>query len=373
MIILAVLCLLLSMIPLAMTWHNLSLFQKATREDQALQEARKIPVSVLIPARNEELSIERALTCLRASQHETMEIWVYDDASEDRTAVIVDAIAHADPRVRRYPGGALPQGWNGKQHACFELSKLATHEYLLFLDADVRVTPDAITRAVAQMQAAGVPLISGFPRQELVTWGEHLLLPMMYVLLLGYLPIQRMRTKPDAGLAAGCGQFFLAQRSAYRSVDGHRAIAASRHDGIQLPRAFRKKGYGTDIFDASDIAICRMYHNWGQVVRGLLKNATEGIANPKLIFVFTLLLGSFSWIPALIVGSQVPSWNVASVICVLALGMGLITRLQISKSLGLPFGPAWLHPLSVTLFVLLQWIAFVMAIFGKQLRWRGRV
>ncbi|MFO0923857.1 MAG: glycosyltransferase family 2 protein [Pirellulales bacterium] len=373
MIFLAVFCLLLSLIPLFMTWENSRRFQKAIRDDHALQEARKIPVSVLIPARNEELSIERALKSLLESQHETLEIWVYDDASEDRTAAIVDAISHVDPRVRRYPGGALPQGWNGKQHACFELSKLATYEHLLFLDADVRVTPDAITRAVAQMQATGVPLLSGFPRQETVTLGEQLLLPMMYVLLLGYLPIQRMRTKLDAGLAAGCGQFFLAQRAAYRSVDGHRSIAASRHDGIQLPRAFRKKGLGTDIFDASDIAICRMYHNWGQVVRGLLKNATEGIANPKLILVFTLLLGSFSWIPALIMGSQLQSWNGVSVICLLALGIGVITRLRISQTLGLALWPALVHPMSVTVFVLLQWIAFGMAIVGKQLRWRGRI
>ncbi len=112
-------------------------------------------------------------------------------------------------------------------------------------------------------------------------------------------------------MAAGCGQLFLAKRSEYFKTGGHAAIRSSRHDGIQLPRLFRAKGATTDLFDASDIAVCRMYENMQEVHRGLLKNASEGIANPKLILVFTvLLLGGFVMPLAMLMHSLYWEWQV---------------------------------------------------------------
>ena len=81
------------------------------------------------------------------------------------------------------------------------------------------------------------------------------------------------------------------------SVGGHSAIRDSRHDGIQLPRVYRRAGHWTDIFDATDIARCRMYTSAQQVCNGLLKNATEGIANARLIVPFSILLVGGSVLP----------------------------------------------------------------------------
>ncbi len=108
------------------------------------------------------------------------------------------------------------------------------------------------------MERSQAPLISGFPWQETKTFLERLLIPMMHVLLLGYLPIRRMRQTSEPGFAAGCGQLFMADKNEYFLLDGHRSIHASRHDGIQLPRRYRRRAYMTDIFDASDIAVCRI-------------------------------------------------------------------------------------------------------------------
>jgi len=109
--------------------------------------------------------------------------------------------------------------------------------------------------------------------------------------LLGFLPLSRSRHSNSASLAAGCGQLFLTTRDAYRRAGGHYAIKSSLHDGIMLPRLFRRAGLRTDIFDASDLASCRMYDTNRDVLQGLMKNATEGIGSPKTIIPFTLLLG----------------------------------------------------------------------------------
>src|SRR5204862_2615144 len=145
--------------------------------------------SVLIPARNEELGIAAAIRSVLASQNVELEVIVLDDASTDRTADIVRALATEDPRVRLEPAPPLPSGWCGKQHACFALSKLARYPVLTFLDADVRLTPDALARMAALLDRSGAALVSGFPRQETGTFLEKLVIPLINWLLSCYLPM----------------------------------------------------------------------------------------------------------------------------------------------------------------------------------------
>ena len=173
-----------------------------------------------------------------------------------RTAAILRGIE--DDRLRVAQAPPLPPGWSGKQHACHVLAGLARHELLVFVDADVRLAPDAVSRMAGFMQAHAVGLASGFPRQVTVTWSEQLLLPLIHFMLLGFLPIAAMRRSVSPGLGAGCGQLFVSRREAYLRAGGHRAIRASLHDGIMLPRAFRRVGEMTGLFDAGGIASCRM-------------------------------------------------------------------------------------------------------------------
>ena len=99
-----------------------------------------------------------------------------------------------------------------------------------------------------------------------------------------------MRRSRHPAYAAGCGQLFLARRSAYEAAGGHAAIQASLHDGITLPRAFRAAGFRTDLCDLTEIATCRMYQTAGDVWRGLAKNATEGWHRPRMILPATAIL-----------------------------------------------------------------------------------
>ncbi len=112
---------------------------------------------------------------------------------------------------------------------------------------------------------------------------ERLVIPLIHFVLLGFLPLARMRASRSPAYAAGCGQLFLARREAYEKMGGHAVIRTSLHDGLTLPAAFRRAGLATDLFDATDVASCRMYHGAGELWRGLAKNATEGIAHPARI------------------------------------------------------------------------------------------
>ena len=137
---------------------------------------------------------------------------------------------------------------------------------------------------------AGAGLVSGFPRQATETWMEWMLLPLIHFVLLGFLPLDRMRKGTDPAFAAGCGQFLMVTREAYVASGGHAEIRATMHDGLLLPRLLRQKGFRTDLADLTGLATCRMYRSAGEVWRGLAKNATEGIAAPARILPISALL-----------------------------------------------------------------------------------
>jgi hypothetical protein len=385
MVLLVISCILLALalLPLALFVKNLQDFQRACSDPAILERASQIPVSVLIPARNEESSIGAALDRLIESTHRRFEVLVLDDASEDATAQIVASKSDRFQAIALHRSKGLAPGWNGKQNACWQLAQLAQYDRLLFLDADVRLSPEALVRMLAEQEYREAPLVSGFPFQETGSFAEKLLIPMMHYILLGFLPIERMRNSTDPGFAAGCGQLFLAKKADYLQAGGHSALAGSRHDGIKLPRAFRQVGLKTDIFDASDLATCRMYHNLQQVHQGLLKNATEGIANPKLIGPFTILLLGGSVLPICLFLWQLVRclegslWSGLPLATLVILGLAALVswlpRLLAQRRFRQSMLGVLMHPWSVLWFVSLQWTALLRQALRLKTAWRGRL
>ncbi len=367
--VIAIIACVFAAIPAALTWQNLKIFCTSPQEE-CLE-----PVSVLVPARNEERVLDGFIRNILASRGVQLELVVLDDASTDSTAQCVSQWSDRDPRVRLVHGKKLPQGWCGKQHACYQLAESARFDTLLFLDADVTVQPDAIARSVAFLNRSKVDLGSGFPHQETPTVAGWLLLPLIHFVLLGYLPLSRSRLSNDPSLAAGCGQLFVTTRSAYDKAGGHAVIKSSLHDGIMLPRAFRKAGLRTDIFDASDIASCRMYETNRDVLQGITKNATEGIGAPKTIVPFTILLGGGAVAPALLLtcifSGISQSWITTAEI-LFGLALSYFPRLISLNRFKQSAGSVFFHPLAVGIFLAVQWFALGRRLLGIKTSWKGR-
>ena len=350
--------LLLAAAPLCLTLDNLRRYCTPARA------IGRPGISVLVPARNEAANIGAACAAILASGDVDLELVVLDDGSTDATPDILTAIA--DPRLRVATGSGLPPGWSGKQYACASLARLATRDLLVFVDADVRLAPDALSRMAGFMARHEVALASGFPRQITCSWSEVLLLPLIHFLLLGYLPLARMQRSAATGLGAGCGQLFIATAAGYASAGGHAAIHASLHDGLTLPRAFRRAGLMTGLFDASNFATCRMYTDAAGVWEGLTKNATEGMAKPLALPVWTVILGGGAVLPMLLLIARPGSLAGLACFCCLA------TRLVLAWRFRQPVTSALLHPIGVFTLLCLQWAALIRAASGRPATWRGR-
>jgi hypothetical protein len=364
-------------VPALLYLWNSFLFREPPECREAASGSEAFPsLSVLIPARNEELGIEACVRSVLASKYVELEVIVLDDASTDRTAEIVRAIAAEDSHVRLETAPPLPQGWCGKQHACFALSNLARFETLTFLDADVRLEPDALARMALFLKQSGAVLVSGFPKQETGTLLEKLLIPLINWLLLCFLPLWAMRHFRWSAFGAGCGQWFMTTRTAYEKVGGHSAVKASLHDGLTLPRAYRKAGFFTDVCDATNLATCRMYRSAGAVWFGLVKNAREGMAATGQIGFWTVVLLCGQVLPfvlALVAVFDLASRMEVFLVALCAHGLAIFPRAAIALTFRQSKIGVELHPVAIMLLLAVQWYAIVRTVIGKPVGWKGRV
>ncbi len=352
----------LAVIPAALFVRNLALYRPLP-----LTGAGKQRCSVLIPARNEEANIGAAIRSVLQSDGIDFEVIVLDDGSTDRTAEIVCEIAGGDARVRLESAQPLPAGWCGKNFACHQLAALAQQPLLVFLDADVRVSrSDSLARLVHFIEQTGAALVSGVPREETRGLMEKLIVPLIHFVLLGFLPLQRMRTSTDPRFAAACGQILAVRRADYKGAGGHAAIADRLHDAVALARSMRAHGGKTDLFDATDAFQCRMYRSASEVWSGFAKNAHEGLGSPRLIGPATLLLLGGQVLPLVLLAFAPSLVTVIATIAVFLPRLVAVVRFRQS------FLGALLHPVGICVLVAIQWLALLRTLLRRPAVWKGR-
>ncbi|GEP09466.1 glycosyltransferase [Methylobacterium gnaphalii] len=332
-------------------------------------------VSILIPARDEAAIIADTIRAALASEGVAIEVLVGDDHSTDGTGAIVRRLAEGDSRLRLVAVPPLAGGWTGKNHACAALAAAARGDRLLFIDADVTLAPHAAAALSAHAERSGAALVSGVPRQVMRSLGELLTVPAINFLLLGFLPIPLMRRSADLSLAAACGQLVMVSAEAYRATGGHGAVRASLHDGVTLPRMLRASGFRTDLVAGTALAGCRMYAGFAQAWAGFSKNAHEGMATPRALPVWTILLFGGHVLPWLLLAVALVA-GLPSPVVLTALAAGLVSlaaRAAITWACGEPLATIPLHPLTIATALAIQWSALIRAARGlAPVAWKGR-
>lgn len=135
-------------------------------------------ISVCIPARNESHAMTDALHRVIASTYPKLEIIVLDDLSADKTPALIKAFAQDG--VRFIEGGAVPEGWLGKNHALDTLLRQASGTYVLFLDVDTWLAPHSISQLLAYAQSESAAMVSVLPRREDGFRASTLFAPLRY-------------------------------------------------------------------------------------------------------------------------------------------------------------------------------------------------
>ena len=369
MLTLALIALALALLPALLACANLAALRTPKSEGVAPGL-----VSILIPARDEAANIAATVRAALSSVGTAVEVLVGDDHSTDATAAIVSDIASRDPRLRLVPVPALPEGWTGKNAALAHLAGLARGDRLLFLDADVTLHPNAAAALATHARRTGSSLVSGVPRQRMETLGERLSVPIVNFLLVGFLPVWVMRSLPRPSLGAACGQLVLVERDAYAATGGHASIRTTLHDGVKLPRLLRAAGYRTDLVAGHALATCRMYRGFREAWAGFSKNAHEGMATPRALPVWTILLFGGQVLPLLLVLAGILGGldSSAMLIAMAALLVSLATRAAITLVANEPAATIPLHPAAVLVALAIQWNVLLRRKRAGAATWKGR-
>ena len=227
-------------------------------------------ITAIVPARNEEQSIEAAVRSL-ATQPEIAEIRVVNDGSSDRTAEILASLAAEIPRLRVIEASPLPPGWVGKNHAAWLGAQDATTDWLLFTDADVRHLPGSAAQALANAKFRRASLVSYSPAQRLESWWERAMIPFVFIRLAAHYSYARVND-PQAAVAAANGQFLLVRRDAYLAIGGHLAAAAEVLEDVAIARRAKAAGFPLHFASGEAIAETRMYRTFSAMWEGWTKN-----------------------------------------------------------------------------------------------------
>ncbi len=250
-------------------------------------------VSVMIPARNEEQNLPLLLEGLFRQEYDHLEILVYNDESTDGTAEVLDRYSRKDERIRVLQGSGVPDGWNGKNNACHQLSRNGRGEWFLFLDADVQVAQDLIRKAVAYAQRYDLSLLSIFPRQLMRTFGELLTVPTMNWILLSLLPLRLISRSHYPSLAAANGQFMLFRAREYRHHQFHRMVRDINVEDIHIIRKMKQMGYLTQTLLSRGEVSCRMYTSYREAIFGFTRSMFAFFGGSSLTMILFTLFTTF--------------------------------------------------------------------------------
>lgn len=228
-------------------------------------------VSVIIPARNEEANIERAVRSVASQTGAPLEVIVVDDQSADGTSAILERLRTALPCLRVIRLDSLPEGWTGKSYALETGARAASGDWLLFTDADTEHAPGSLGEMLERAESGGVELLSLSPGQLTPTWWEKAVIPLIYVWLSRRYSFDEVND-PQSKAAAANGQYLLIRRRAYDRIGGHQAVRAEILEDVAL--AARVKGSGGRILfmPGAKWVETRMYRTFGAMWEGWTKN-----------------------------------------------------------------------------------------------------
>ncbi len=254
-------------------------------------------VSVLIPVRNEEENIGNILSDIINQKYQNIEVIVFNDQSTDNSEKIIKDFSLNNPAIRYINSTVLPEGWLGKNFACHNLGLNASGKFLLFLDADVRVEKNLICEALFFMKKYNLDLLTIFPRQIMMSFGEKVTVPLMNYILLTLLPLILVRKTKYHALAAANGQFMLFDEETYRKTLPHEKMKNIRVEDIAIARYYKKQNLKVACVTGKKEISCRMYKSYIEAINGFAKNVDYFFGNSySLAFLFWIIT-TFGWVP----------------------------------------------------------------------------
>ncbi len=334
-------------------------------------------VSVLVPARNEELNIRNCLESLLIQDYPNYEVIVINDNSEDKTAEILYEIQIKYPKLKILQGKPLEEGWTGKTYACKQLADNANGERLLFTDADTRHKHSSLRGAMYMTLERDSDLLTVFPKMIMKTFSEKLLMPMLFFIAFVLLPFYFVDKKGFTKFAIGVGPFMLFKRSAYDKIGGHDSVKNAIVEDVWLSRKIKEHGLRLAAADGQDLCSVRMYRNFREIWNGFSKNIFAGFnySTPVLFTINFLYLILFFLPFVLLIVYAVFNYQAGLTLTLVFIQVIILylIRILLTIKFKLGFISTLLHPLGAFMVPVIAFNSWRWIASGKGSKWKGRI
>jgi cellulose synthase/poly-beta-1,6-N-acetylglucosamine synthase-like glycosyltransferase len=249
-------------------------------------------IGVIVPMRNEAENVEGLVATL-AAQEGSLHFYLLDDNSEDQTFELLQRFTTADSRFTVIKGAVLKDKWIGKTWALQQLFDASNEEILVSIDADVRLSNDAVNKAVTSLNSARLDFVSPYPRQIAQSFAERLIQPLLQWSWLTTVPLRYAESSGQQSMAVANGQFFVVRRSALAPIGGYQSVKHAVIDDVFLARELVKSGSSGTVINGSDIAQTRMYASWNEIKAGYGKSLNQAFGSiVGAIFVVVFLIAT---------------------------------------------------------------------------------
>jgi cellulose synthase/poly-beta-1,6-N-acetylglucosamine synthase-like glycosyltransferase len=249
-------------------------------------------IGVIVPMRNEAENVEGLVATL-AAQEGSLHFYLLDDNSEDQTFELLQRFTTADSRFTVIKGAVLKDKWIGKTWALQQLFDASNEEILVSIDADVRLSNDAVNKAVTSLNSARLDFVSPYPRQIAQSFAERLIQPLLQWSWLTTVPLRYAESSGQQSMAVANGQFFVVRRSALAPIGGYQSVKHAVIDDVFLARELVKNGSSGTVINGSDIAQTRMYASWSEIKAGYGKSLNQAFGSiVGAVFVVTFLVAT---------------------------------------------------------------------------------
>jgi chlorobactene glucosyltransferase len=332
---------------------------------------------VLLPARNEEAVIERALESIQQQDYPAFEVVVLDDNSSDRTGALAGERARDDRRIRLLRGEELAHGWVGKAFACHQLAREAKGDLLLYVDADTVLAPGAVSGGVEELHRSSADLLTVIPRQRMDSFWEKVLIPLLHFSTFCYLPMPLVSRTRSPRLAMANGQYMLFRRDAYERIGGHESVRGAIVEDVWLARRVKAEGLRLAIRYGGRLVGCRMYSSFREIWAGFSKNLFPGLGYSVPMVTGVILFSVLtSVLPFALLAQHLLLGEVGTGVGPIVAGQVggiLLIRLLLSLRFDMELWPILLHPLAMLVFIAIAVNSAFWVLAGKGSRWKGRL
>jgi len=326
-------------------------------------------VSILIPARNEENNIKKVIESSLKQNYPSFEVIVLDDNSTDKTYEIARNYEATNSNFKIIKGDKLPDGWFGKNWACYQLANNASGETLIFTDADNFFENDAVIKTVSILKQYDLDMFSVFPQQITTTFWEKLIIPIIDLIVYSGLILKTSYYFPFSLFAAANGQWIAFKKSSYEELGGHSSVKNQIVEDVALARFFKKNKKKILVGAGTGVIYGKMYDNFKQIWSGLSKNLF-GLTDFKTIpfFIILILMLLVCVVPYFLLFTLLNYINIILFIIILNILWRVLLAINFKHNI---LYSTLLHPISILLITIIGINSFLKSKFGV-LSWKGR-